>query len=94
MTTHTDDSGTDTFHVYVVPAKDWEPGTMRPVVRGTDNGLFRQITSPQYVIGEIPQVEHTYAYMNASYSFQNEKQVGIGETTIGGRREMNNPEGW
>jgi dipeptidase len=67
---------------------------MRPVVRGTDNGLFRQITSPQYVIGEIPQVEHTYAYMNASYSFQNEKQVGIGETTIGGRREMNNPEGW
>ncbi|MFA5564093.1 MAG: hypothetical protein WDA32_07900, partial [Candidatus Caldatribacteriota bacterium] len=30
MTTHTDDSGTDTFHVYMVPAKDHEAGSMRP----------------------------------------------------------------
>ena len=44
MTTHTDDSGTDTFHVYVVPAKDWEPGTMRPVVRGTDMVCSAKIT--------------------------------------------------
>lgn len=94
MTSHTDDSGTDTFHVYVVPAQDWEEGSMRPVLRNTDAGQYLQLRSPIYSPGEIPQVAHTYAYMNASYSFQNEKQVGIGETTIGGRREMVNGEGW
>lgn len=94
MTTHTDDSGTDTMHVRVVPAADWPEGSMRPVLRGTDNGPYTQLRSPVRVMGEIPQVAHTYSYMNSSYSFQNEKQVGIAETTIGGRRELNNPAGW
>ncbi|MCR4424867.1 MAG: C69 family dipeptidase [Firmicutes bacterium] len=94
MTTHTDDSGTDTFHVTVVPAKDWEPGSMRPVLKNTDFGPYGQKRYPITVVGEIPQVPHTYAYINASYSFQNEKQVGIGETTIGGRRELTNNKGW
>ena len=38
MTTHTDDSGTDTFLMNVVPAKDWKPGSMRKVLRRTDYG--------------------------------------------------------
>jgi len=96
MCTHTDDSGSDTFHVYIVPAKDWEPGTMRPVLKNTDDGPYRQLREGQaiYSPGEIPQVAHTYAYTNASYSFQNEKQVGMGESTIGGRGELSNKEGW
>ncbi|MFY9135013.1 MAG: C69 family dipeptidase [Bacillota bacterium] len=94
MTTHTDDSGTDTMHVRVVAAADWPEGSMREVLRGTDNGPYTQLRSPVRVMGEIPQVAHTYAYMNSSYSFQNEKQVGIGETTVGGRRELSNPAGW
>lgn len=43
--------------------------------------------------GEIPQVEETYAYMNVAYPCMNEKQLAIGETTIGGRRELVNDEG-
>ena len=94
MTTHTDDSGTDTFHVYMVPAADHEPGTMRPVLRHTDYGPYRKLRDPIFSPGEIPQVAHTYAYTNASYSFQNEMQVGMGESTIGGRRELRNSDGW
>ncbi|MCR4403463.1 MAG: C69 family dipeptidase [Firmicutes bacterium] len=94
MTTHTDDSGTDTFHVKVVPAADWPAGAMRPVLRNTDFGPYGQLANPIKSPGQIPQVPHTFAYINSSYSFQNEKQVGIGETTIGGRRELTNPSGW
>ena len=94
MTTHTDDSGTDTFHVYMVPAADHESGSMRPVLKHTDMGLYRQLVDPIVSPGEIPQVEHTYAYTNASYSFQNEMQVGMGESTVSGRREMRNADGW
>jgi len=96
MTTHTDDSGTDTGHVYMVPAVDWEPGTMRTVLKNTDDGPYRQFREGEaiYSPGEIPQVAHTYAYTNASYSFQNEKQVGMGESTFGGSRELRNKDGW
>jgi dipeptidase len=43
--------------------------------------------------GEIPQVEETYAYMNVGYPCLNEKQLAIGETTIGGRPELRNDDG-
>ena len=43
--------------------------------------------------GEIPQVEETYSYMNVAYPCMNEKQLGIGETTIGGRGELRNDDG-
>ena len=43
--------------------------------------------------GEIPQVEETYAFLNTAYPCMNEKQLAIGETTIGGKRELRNSEG-
>lgn len=43
--------------------------------------------------GEIPQVEETYAFINTAYPCMNEKQLAIGETTIGGRRDLYNSEG-
>ena len=43
--------------------------------------------------GEIPEAEETYAYMNTGYPCMNEKQLAIGETTIGGRRELINDDG-
>ena len=43
--------------------------------------------------GDIPEVEETYAYLNVAYPAMNEKQLGIGETTIGGRQELENDEG-
>jgi dipeptidase len=94
MTTHTDDSGTDTCVVFMAPAMDWEPGSMLEVMKNTDDGPYKQLTDVLYSAGSIPQVAHTYAYTDASYSFQNENQVGMGESTIGGTREMRNSAGW
>lgn len=43
--------------------------------------------------GEIPQVEETYAFFNTAYPCMNEKQLAIGETTIGSKKDLYNPEG-
>lgn len=43
--------------------------------------------------GEIPEVEETIAFLNTAYPCMNEYQLAIGETTIGGRRQLYNPEG-
>jgi len=43
--------------------------------------------------GEIPEVANTYRYFNVAYPAMNEKGLAIGETTIGGRRELRNDEG-
>lgn len=53
------------------------------------SGDMRQVT----LAGEIPQVEETYAFLNTAYPCMNEKQLAIGETTIGGRRDLRNTEG-
>ena len=80
----------------IVPAQDWEPGSMRTVLRNTDYDDYYQLAgaAPEYSPGEIPQVEHTYAYLDASYSFMNENGVMIAESTIGGRAGMSNRAGW
>lgn len=56
-------------------AADHEPGSMYEI-RHWDGAIH----------GEIPQVEHTYAYVN----LMNEHQVAIGETTFDGRLELQN----
>ncbi len=95
--THTCDSGNSAYELYKVPAQDWEPGTMIDV-----NYI------PQYTMGYqqyenvggptgnmIPQVDHTYSYIKSGlFGIINEKQVSIGETTIGGRRELSNANGY
>jgi len=56
-------------------AADHEPGTMYEI-RHWDGSIH----------GELPQVAHTYAYVN----LMNEHQVAIGETTFDGRLELQN----
>jgi len=94
--THTCDSGNSPFEIVKVPAMDWEPGSMVDV-----------LNLPQYTMGnqmheyagnptgnQIPQVPHTYGYIKALFGVINEKQVAIGETTISGRRESRNANGF
>ncbi|MCK5146418.1 C69 family dipeptidase [bacterium] len=74
-------------------ANDYAEGAMRKINWGTmhtetaweERGILEK--------GEIPQVAHTYAYMNVCYPCMNEKQLAIGETTFGGRKELKNDEG-
>lgn len=89
MTSHSCD-GHYEIRVKVVPGKKNAPGTMRPIMKGGGLGADRP---PERKVGEMPEVEETFTRYDAAYSFMNEKQLIIGETTIGGRRELYNDEG-
>jgi len=54
------DTGSDSYnHLTLVPAKDYKPGAKRSIV----TPYCAEV--PGVLIGSIPQVEHTYAYIGA-----------------------------
>jgi dipeptidase len=93
ITCHTCDGYYRTW-VDIFPHTRYEKGAVHTVYTGT---LNPRVTSYDMrnvkKTGEIPEVEETYAFLNTAYPCMNEKQLAIGETTIGGRRELRNPEG-
>ncbi len=65
--------------LYFFPAMDYPAGTMLDIYEW-DTGKY---------LGKIPQVSHTYSVTGN----MNEYQVAIGETTYGGRKEMQGQKG-
>lgn len=91
ITSHTCD-GTSHSWVNIVPAADHKKGEMTPLRKNWRKTRFVSDTLGIKVVGEIPQVKHTYSYVNTGYPSLNEKQVGIGETTFGGPDTLKNPD--
>ena len=73
----------DSYNLYgflrYQPAADHEAGAMRQIYDWDTNKY----------LGEIPEVAHTYSVIGN----MNEKQLSIGETTYGGRHELNDSTG-
>ncbi len=93
MTSHTDDSHRTRSSMNIVPARKHPKGSKVTMYKrsSTDTTIM-----PKYVhvpIGEIPQVPETYQYLNTAYPSMNEKQLAIGESTFGGRPELQSDEG-
>ncbi len=87
MTSHSCDSGTDRTWMTIEPHRTHKPGETAKVY--LEPKRTKKPDDPERVAtGEIPQVAETYAYLNAAYPIMNENQLAIGETTIGGRREL------
>ncbi len=99
MTTHTCDCGECDWTFRRIPAADHPAGAMRRVYHidqfGTfapDKGLKWEIVVRENFAGlEIPEVPHTYGYIHGDFGYMNDKQVAIGESTIGCQRKMENP---
>lgn len=93
MITHNDDSSVADFRLWIIPARDWPDGAMRDIVLYSHDYVDYGVYPPVYpenppfggaeIVGQMPQVPHTYAYFHSRYSFMNEKGVAMGETTIG-----------
>jgi len=92
MTSHTCDGNYRTW-LNIVPASRPGPEAKTLVFAGllhTESPSDLQGLSDK---GEVPQASETFAYLNTAYPCLNEHQLAIGEATIGGRRELRNPDG-
>ena len=92
MTAHSCDGNYRTWVKMELHLKHNE-GAKAPIYHGLLHNEFSGEMRRVTVAGEIPQVPETYAFLNTAYPCMNEKQLAIGETTIGGRRELRNTEG-
>ncbi len=92
LTSHSCD-GPYEIRIKVVPGASYPAGAMRDVMKGGGVGEEKPANLQERKVGEIPQVAQTLTRYDASYPFMNEKGVIIGETTISGRRELQNDEG-
>lgn len=92
ITSHTCDGNYRTW-MEIVPARKYDKDTVVAVYDGLMHTEFIADKSKWVLKGTIPQAKSTYQFLNTSYPCFNEKQLGIGETTITGRRELVNKNG-
>jgi len=93
ITSHTDDSHRTRSWITIVPAKDYKAGEEQIMYKRVACDSFKMPTYSHIPIGKIPQVKHTYQYLNTAYPSLNEKQLAIGESTFGGREELKSDSG-
>lgn len=92
ITSHTCDGRYRTW-MRIEPASTYAEGAKHQVLRGTMKTTSPSDTTGVKVMGEIPQVRSTYAYLNTAYPCLNEKQLAIGETTFSGPDTLVNEKG-
>lgn len=92
ITSHTCDGNYRTW-MDIVPAQQFEKDTIVDIYTGRMHTEFSTDQSRMKQVGSIPEVKATYQYLNTAYPCLNEKQLGIGETTITGRKELVNKNG-
>ena len=93
MTSHTDDSHRTRSWVDIQKTKTHKPGAEMIMYKRVACDSFDMPTYAHKPIGSIPQAEKTYQYINTAYASMNEHQLAIGESTFGGREELQSDEG-
>jgi dipeptidase len=92
ITAHTCD-GNYRQWLKVMPGAKYPEGSTTKVYTGKMHTETSAETVGVTEKGEIPQAVETYAFLNTAYPCLNEHQLAIGETTIGGRKELFNSAG-
>jgi dipeptidase len=92
ITAHTCDGNYRQWLNIVPRAQHFEGGTTK-VFMGKMH--TETSTDPRNITekGEVPDVKETYAFLNTAYPCLNEHQLAIGETTIGGKKELYSSSG-
>lgn len=93
ITSHTDDSHRTRSWIDIMPSRDHEKGSTTPMFKRAACDTMAMPTYSHVHIGEIPQVPHTYGYINTAYPCMNQHQVAIGESTFGGRPVLQSDNG-
>ncbi len=93
ITSHTDDSHRTRSDIFIQPTADHQPGSTTPMYKRVSCDTTVMPSYSNIHIGDIPQVSHTYAFINSAYPCMNEKQLAIGESTFGGRESLQSDNG-
>lgn len=92
ITSHTCDAWYRTW-MSIEPARDFPRDTIMSIYSGSMHTEHSKDQTGLKERGTIPQAKHTYRYLNTAYPCLNEHQLGIGETTYGGRDTLVNEKG-
>ncbi|MDO5760015.1 MAG: C69 family dipeptidase [Bacteroidota bacterium] len=92
MTSHTCDSWYRTWMI-MQPSKDWKENDSVAIYDGRMHTQSPMDSTKMYLKGKIPQVKHTFKFLDSAYPCLNEKQLALGETTISGRDTLINSNG-
>ena len=97
MSTHTCDCGVCDWTFRYVPGGEYKKGEGRRIYHVSQyitwppaEGLKWERIKQDYIGLDIPQPEHSYAYIHGMFGYMNENQVAIGESTIGAPRKLVN----
>ena len=93
MTSHTDDSHRTRSWMDIIPAKKHKAGETVTMYKREACNDFKMPTYKHTPIGSIPEVAETFGYVNTAYPCMNTKQLGMGESTFGGREELQSDAG-
>lgn len=93
VTSHTDDSHRTRSWMDIVPSKTFPARSTTKMYKRVADDSHKMPTYRHDEIGEIPQVRKTYGFINTAYPCMNEHQLGIGESTFGGRPELQSNAG-
>ncbi|MGN0234674.1 MAG: dipeptidase [Bacteroidaceae bacterium] len=92
MTSHTCDGNYRSWMRWVL-ATDNPSDTTMTIYSGRMHTETPQSMEGVKAMGRIPQVAHTYRFLDTAYPCLNEKRLAMGETTIGGRKELKSDKG-
>lgn len=92
MTSHTCDSNYRTW-MDIIAGATYENDTTTAIYTGRMHTEKTNGREGMVLKGTIPEARSTYQFLNTAYPCLNEKQLGIGETTISGRKALVNKNG-
>lgn len=93
MTSHTCDSHRNRSWLDITPAQKHKKGMMVTMRKRTNDDSLAMPAYKHIPVGEIPQMEYTYGFINTAYPCMNDHQLAIGESTFGGRSSLRSDSG-
>jgi len=93
INSHTDDSHRARTNINKIPASKLQPGSTTVLYKRTICDSMAMPADIKVKVGEIPAIDHNYGFINSAYPSMNEKQLAIGESTFGGREELQSDKG-
>ncbi len=93
MTSHTMDEHRARSWIDIQPARQYKKGETMTMYKMVEYDSLAMPTYQEVPIGTIPQVEQTFGYINTSLPCMNDQQLAIGESTFGGRENLQSDKG-